>query len=302
MATKYRIKQYYTVNGQLDITSDFIAGFSKLFDRILDRFCSDYSLTRTAWATAQGPWGWDYKKSYITFDGKQNLLDIYFHSDVGNTIGAMMGFNSPNNPNDWPDGPTIGISDLVVSGDWDDHCSFYLNVLDKYEDTGGDPPEVGEILGFSMPHYFYFSSTEPAIDPAFKADGYFFYDTAHKYVYALGGCYPKEPTNNDWPSWDNWIFDYDENKFKGRLVNKSKSFSSNSRCIVSQVMYEDEYYRTSSLEIECLADVYNNSFSSGNTVHADKEYIICDSMFGTSIVYDVFEQIEIPGENPPSGG
>ena len=48
MATKYRIKQYYTLNGGLDITPDFIEGYTKLFDRILDQFLSDYSLTRTA--------------------------------------------------------------------------------------------------------------------------------------------------------------------------------------------------------------------------------------------------------------
>lgn len=302
MATKYRIKQYYTLNGGLDITPDFIEGYTKLFDRILDQFLSDYSLTRTAWETAEGPYDWNWKKCYINFGGKTNLFEIYFHWMEGDTIGAEMGFNSPGNTNDWPDGPTVGLSDHVVSGSWDDKCSFYLNVLEKYDDDGGDPPEVGELIGFSMPHDFNFNSTAPVIDPSYMTVGYFFFDTEKSIAYAIRGCYPTDPINNGYPSFDDWIFDYEHFLFKGRLSNKYKSFSSGSRCIVSQVMYEDEYYRTSSLDIPCLANVYNNSFQSkeGKTVHADREYAITSGMLGTCIAYDEFIQVPIPGQNPPN--
>lgn len=301
MGTVYRIKQYYTLTGQLDIRTEYNEGFKLMFDRVLNRFLEDYSLTRTEWEEAYSPYGYNCEKCYITFDGKQKLFEIYYYWVKDDRCGAEFGFNSPNNQEPWPDGPTSITGDQWLISGWQSQDSMYINVLEKYEDDGGDPPEIGELIGFSFPHRMNLRSTEPVVDPAYKKNIDFFFDFNKKLAFPIDGCYSSGDLYNTSPPWDSWIFDYEHFLFKGRLANKYKSFSSNSRCIVSQVMYEDEYYRTSSLDIPCIANVYNNAFQNkaGKTVHADREYIISNAMFGTCIAYDEYLPVQIPGTNPP---
>lgn len=302
MGTVYRIKEYYTLTGQLDIREHYNDGFFLMFNRVLDKFLEDYSLSRTEWEEAVDPYGYNAQKCFLTFDGKQNLFEIYYYYVMDDRCGAMFGFSSPNNPYVWPDGPTSLTGDQWLVTGWGPSNSMYLNVIESYDDSLAEPPEIGELIGFSFPHTMALRNTEPVVDPKYKSSIDFFFDFNKKIAFPIDGCYSSGDIYNTSPPWESWIFDYENFKFRGVLANKYKSFSSNSRCIVSQVMYEDEWRNTSSLEIPCIANVYNNSFQSkeGKTVHADKEYIISNAMYGTCIAYDEALYVPIPGQNPPN--
>lgn len=287
---------------------DFVEGFCIWFDRVMDRFLEEYELTRTEWEPSESRSEYEAVKCFVNWQGIPNSLMVYRIQEDQVYVSTRVGFCSGNWSGPQPEHLTIGLDSIAISEEWTwaPGDGMYVTVLEEVDMNEQGEVNGRKLLGFTFPNFYTRpSAMHPEPDMTRIANISMFFDYERQLCMAPMGAYPYGDIEKDWPTPYPWIYNYNSNTWAGQLSNDiSRSFSSNSKFIRSQVMAKDVFSNVFSFDSNGIWNLYNNSFSQGNIVHtSDTDYLIINS-YGTAVEYEeiIYEPMTTPPAPPDLSG